>query len=93
MQGGSTSMVPPVFLLQRAYHVPAADIVLAAASTIDDRPAQSEMRVVDRFGTPRGDCLQPLGVEIEPWRLTVTVERVKEANMRRDKRRSADDVA
>jgi hypothetical protein len=37
--------------------------------------------VVDRFGTPGGDCLQPLDVEIGPWRLTVSVERVKKANM------------
>src|SRR5258708_1007347 len=41
-------LVFPNFLKnKRAYHVPAADIVLAFAGTIDDRPAQSEMRVVD----------------------------------------------
>src|SRR5580700_8812419 len=83
----------PGFLLQRAYHVPAADILLAAAGAVDDWSAEREIRVVDRFGTPDGDCLQPLGVEIGPGRLTIPVERVKEANMRRDERRSADDVA
>jgi len=61
--------------------------VLAAASTIDDRPAQSEMRVVNRFGTTGGDRLQPLVVEIGPGRLTVPVERVEEADMRWDERR------
>ena len=79
-------------MLQRACHVPAVDILLAAAGAVDDRPPQSEMRVVDRFGTHAGYCLQPLGVEIGPGRLTIPVERVKEANMRRDERRSADDV-
>ena len=67
--------------------------MLAAASTIDDRPAQSEMRVVDRFGTTGGDRLQPLVVEIGPGRLTVPVERVEEADMRRDELRRANDVA
>jgi hypothetical protein len=33
------------------------------------------MRVVDCFGTSGGDCLQPLGIEIGPGRLTVLVER------------------
>jgi hypothetical protein len=44
--GGSASTLLPGFLLQRAYHVPAADIGLAAAGTVDDRPAEREMRVV-----------------------------------------------
>src|SRR5438270_4030857 len=83
----------PGFLLQRAYHVPAADILLAAAGAVDDWSAEREIRVVDRFGTPGGDCLQPLGVEIGPGRLTIPVERVKEANMRRDEPRRANDVA
>ena len=51
------------------------------------------MRVVDRFGTPGGHCHQLLGVGIGPGGLTAPVERVEEANMRRDERRSADDVA
>ena len=85
--------ISPSFLLQRAYHVPAANIVLAPSRTIDDGPAESEMRVVDCFGTSGGDCPQPLGVEIGTERLTGPVERVKEANMRRDERRSADDIA
>src|SRR5438552_5015679 len=93
MRSGSVSSVPPVFLLQRAYHIPAADILLAAAGVVDDWSAESEMRVVDRFGTPGGDCLQPLGVEIGTGRLTVPVERVEEADMRWDERRRADDVA
>src|SRR5207248_1104325 len=83
----------PGFLLQRAYHVPAADILLAAAGAVDDWSAEHENSVVDRFGTPGGDCLQPLGVEIRPGRLTIPVECVKEANMRRDERRSADNLA
>jgi len=67
--------------------------LLAAAGAVDDRPAKSEMRVVDCFGTPGGDRLQPLGVEIGPGCLTVTVERVEEADMRRDEWRRADDFA
>ena len=51
------------------------------------------MRVVDRFGSPGGHCHQLLGVGIGPGGLTAPVERVEEANMRRDERRSADDVA
>ena len=93
MQGGSTSTVPPGFLLQRAHHIPAADILLAATGAVDDWSAEREMRVVDRFGTPGGHCHQLLGVGIGPGGLTAPVERVEEANMRRDERRSADDVA
>jgi hypothetical protein len=47
--------------------------LLAAAGAVDDWSAESEMRVVDRFGTPGGDCLQPLGVEIGPACLTVPI--------------------
>src|SRR5207248_10900800 len=93
VRGGSASTVLPGFLLQRAYHVPAADILLAAAGAVDDWSAEREIRVVDRFGTLGGDCLQPLGVEIGPGRLIIPVERVKEANMRRDEPRRANDVA
>jgi hypothetical protein len=31
--------------------------LLAAAGAVDDWSAEREMRVVDRFGTPRSDCL------------------------------------
>ena len=86
-------MVLPRFLLQRAYHVPAANIVLAASGTVNDGPSESEMRVVDCFSTPGGDCLQPLGVKIGPGRLIGPVERVEEADMRRDEWRRADYVA
>jgi hypothetical protein len=58
--------------------------LLAAAGAVDDWSAESEMRVVDRFGTPGGDCPQPLGVEIGPGRLTVPVERVEEACTRKN---------
>jgi len=65
--------------------------LLAAAGAVDDWSAEREIRVVDRFGTPDGDCLQPLNVEIGPGRLTIPVERVKEATLFR--RRSCEKVA
>jgi hypothetical protein len=45
------------FLLQRAYYVPAPNIGLAAAGTVNDGSAQSEMRIVYCFGTSGGACL------------------------------------
>src|SRR5947207_7019813 len=81
----------PLFL-QLPYRSPAAHIALAAAGIVDDRSAEREMRVVDLVGAAGGDLLQPLGIEIGPRRLGVPVQRIEQADMRRDELPRADDL-
>src|SRR5438552_3839865 len=78
--------------LQRTYHFPAADICFRPANTIHSRPSEREIRVLDRFGAASGDRRQHLCVEVGPMTLAGPVERVEQADMRRNERWCADDV-
>src|SRR5258708_5933725 len=81
-------------LLQCAYHFPAADIRRSLpAAAVHDRSAKLEMRVLDRFGTASGDRRQRCRVKVGPRPLADPVERIEQADMRRNERWCADDVA
>src|ERR1043166_1713090 len=88
----SVNSISACKFLQLPYRSPAAHIAFAAAGIVDDRPAEREMRVGDFRGAASRDCFQPLGIEIGPRRRALRVERVEQADMRRDKLRRAANV-